>query len=529
MAKVKIKSKSFKLATFFVAIFVLFLFFTTSGFATNPPTLSVNSITLNGTGYRPDTTVYLTWDESQVFVPTQKTNSKGSFKINFLLPSGANSGQHTLRATVDGQSGPLLNIQLSPASPSPSPSPSPTPTACLNPPSGIVSWWPGDGNSNDIIGSNNGSLQNGAGFAQGKVGQAFIFDGLDDFVQASTNNLPAGNNNRTIEFWVNVNEFLDDSPNAGSSLEAFFAGYGAFGSGQVFATGTAGNVPYLTIWGPAIFGPSLLEDNWYHIATTNSGNNVSLFVNGNLVSNSSWEINTPSNTQFYMGRIPDPLGLIRRLNGPIDEVTVYNRALSESEIQSIYNVGADGKCKPSYQLLNDDFNGTTLNTNKWEIFPNGGNVNLSNGFVTLSAGSAMPFVRTINNPIPISGPFTIEFGIQYLSKAEGGNGVAISFAQQPNITPGWENTPLALWQDNVGFGLVGSGSYLLTISPSDFNYHVVKISYDGSKYEVKIDGASVYISPDTSRVGALWFGHPNYCCTSGWTSFKLDYIKVTTP
>lgn len=42
----------------------------------------------------------------------------------------------------------------------------------------MVSWWPGDGNANDIIGGNHGTLQNGANFASGMVGQAFSFSGI---------------------------------------------------------------------------------------------------------------------------------------------------------------------------------------------------------------------------------------------------------------------------------------------------------------------------------------------------------------
>src|SRR5262249_20241955 len=48
----------------------------------------------------------------------------------------------------------------------------------------------------------------------------------------------------------------------------------------------------------------------------------------------------------YSGRIPGSLGDSRRLDGMVDEVTVYNRALSTAEIQSIYQAGRDGKVKP---------------------------------------------------------------------------------------------------------------------------------------------------------------------------------------
>ena len=45
--------------------------------------------------------------------------------------------------------------------------------ACISPPTGLVSWWPGDDSTNDIVGSNNGIARNGLGFAAGEVKEAF--------------------------------------------------------------------------------------------------------------------------------------------------------------------------------------------------------------------------------------------------------------------------------------------------------------------------------------------------------------------
>src|SRR5258708_18649374 len=95
------------------------------------------------------------------------------------------------------------------------------PPPCATPPSGLISWWRGESNALDEIGGNNGMLINGTMFTAGKVGQAFSFDGVDDYVQATTTGFPAGNSNRTIEFWVRINEFL-------SGDEVFFVGYGNF-------------------------------------------------------------------------------------------------------------------------------------------------------------------------------------------------------------------------------------------------------------------------------------------------------------
>ncbi|MDZ7369489.1 MAG: DUF1349 domain-containing protein [candidate division KSB1 bacterium] len=77
------------------------------------------------------------------------------------------------------------------------------PPVCVNPPSGLVSWWPGENNANDIQSSNHGALQNGATFATGKVGQAFSFDGVDDYVSVPDNtNWDFGMNDFTIDLWL---------------------------------------------------------------------------------------------------------------------------------------------------------------------------------------------------------------------------------------------------------------------------------------------------------------------------------------
>ena len=70
---------------------------------------------------------------------------------------------------------------------------------------GLVSWWPGDGNANDIAGTNNGTLQGGAtATTLGVVGQAFSFDGTNNYVQIPE--APSqGPANLTIEAWVRFN------------------------------------------------------------------------------------------------------------------------------------------------------------------------------------------------------------------------------------------------------------------------------------------------------------------------------------
>jgi hypothetical protein len=57
------------------------------------------------------------------------------------------------------------------------------PPPCDPPPSGLVSWWKGEGNATDSVGTNNGALSpSGASYAPGLVGQAFRFDGTNGYV-----------------------------------------------------------------------------------------------------------------------------------------------------------------------------------------------------------------------------------------------------------------------------------------------------------------------------------------------------------
>ncbi|MDB6019741.1 MAG: cell wall/surface repeat protein, partial [Pedosphaera sp.] len=77
---------------------------------------------------------------------------------------------------------------------------------CVAPPSGLVSWWRADGNAQDFVGTNNGTLVSGT-YATGKVGQAFSFNDVSTYVQipASASLNVATNGGLTIECWLKLN------------------------------------------------------------------------------------------------------------------------------------------------------------------------------------------------------------------------------------------------------------------------------------------------------------------------------------
>ena len=117
--------------------------------------------------------------------------------------------------------------------------------SCTPLPSGAVSWWPGDGNTNDIVGSNHGQLVGGAKFAPGFVGEAFKFDGINGYFQSGASGLPESSADRTMEMWVKLDSILPPDVTTSDYFEDFFAGYGQPGYlGEFFELYSEYEPPY---------------------------------------------------------------------------------------------------------------------------------------------------------------------------------------------------------------------------------------------------------------------------------------------
>jgi hypothetical protein len=237
--------------------------------------------------------------------------------------------------------------------------------SCLTPPSGLVAWWPGDGHANDIWGANHGALNGGATFSPGMVGQAFSLDG-----RAGSRIVVGDNNaldlvNMTVEAWIFVRSIdrlwdriiCKAGPQQRADL-ADFAGY------ELAIGGTAYPPPGRPAgfaWASFTlhdgtqtlnaFSTTALQTNtWYHLVGTynNSTKIVRLFLNGvqeGSATNALFGAPLITENPLYFGFEPYYGPIALSFNGLIDEVQVYNRALSASEIQALYAAGSAGKCK----------------------------------------------------------------------------------------------------------------------------------------------------------------------------------------
>ena len=197
---------------------------------------------------------------------------------------------------------------------------------------GPVSLWPAEGNADDLIYGNDGTLENGAtATAPGVFGTAFSFDGFDDHVVVPDSLNLNSANGITVEAWVYLTgkqgqnrEIISKDGEltdrqfilTASNLDRFRAHVGVTGGLQFFD----GQVP-------------VQLNRWYHVAMTYDGASLKLYVNGEL--DGSIPVTGPIVSTTEPVRIGGgaPSGRAPlHFPGLIDEAVIFNRALSACEV-----------------------------------------------------------------------------------------------------------------------------------------------------------------------------------------------------
>jgi DNA-directed RNA polymerase subunit RPC12/RpoP len=201
-------------------------------------------------------------------------------------------------------------------------------------PPGLITLWSGEGNANDRVGSHNAEYVNRVEYVPGKVGKAFGFNGTDASVDLGNwFDLQAF----SISLWVKPSasqatyaNIMDDY---GTGDEGWNLQYD--NQGMEFHWGLVEGGPGFGSRGHVIIF-SLAADTWQHLMLTRDGNQVaSLYLNGTLIGTiaGSMPINYTANKYLRLGRWAQGG---RFFNGQLDEIQIYNRALSAAEVQAIY-------------------------------------------------------------------------------------------------------------------------------------------------------------------------------------------------
>jgi uncharacterized repeat protein (TIGR01451 family) len=240
---------------------------------------------------------------------------------------------------------------------------------CGPAPTNAVAWWKAEGNANDSVDSNNGTLQNGATFGAGQVGQAFSLDGSNDYITVpdAPSLRPV---NLSIEGWFNftVTNSLRTlvSKSVGNNSRNSFMLWLEDGVLRGLADNGGGGTTILSYSG---FNP--VPGQWYHIAYTfqDSANLHTLYVNGVMVaSGATSETINYDNGAVVLGADINNGSPSAFFGGKMDEVAIYSRALGAFEIQGIFNAGTQGKdatpptltCPPNLTAQCDTFTNLTV-------------------------------------------------------------------------------------------------------------------------------------------------------------------------
>lgn len=216
--------------------------------------------------------------------------------------------------------------------PTPVPTPTPTPRPTPIPGTGLVAAWSFDtvnnGQAPDVTGKGNVALVSGAAWTSaGKFGGAMTFDGVNDMLTVNDSASLDLTGGMTLEAWVYPINSLD-------SWRCIMTKEMAGGAVYYIVANTSYNTPAMGVYVGSekvlTGGAKLSLNTWTHLAATYDGVTQRLYVNGKLVSSRAQS--GPILTSSGALRIGASSIYGEYFTGRIDEVRVYNRALSMAEI-----------------------------------------------------------------------------------------------------------------------------------------------------------------------------------------------------
>jgi hypothetical protein len=228
---------------------------------------------------------------------------------------------------------------------------------CVPPPSGLVSWWNGEGNADDIAATNNGTLRGGASFASGKVGQAFDFNGVNGYVEIANSSNLNPSASFSIEGWIfprkdQTSAIMSKWADTPDQLNQRSYGFNAVPNNALqFAISDWAHQWDVSFNSFYTTNNVFSLNTWSHVAAVydQPAGARRIYVNGVKVAERIDPPITVTNSTARVGigaNLYSDTGSRGYFDGLIDELSFYSTALSTAEIQAIYNAGSAGKCVP---------------------------------------------------------------------------------------------------------------------------------------------------------------------------------------
>ena len=212
------------------------------------------------------------------------------------------------------------------------------PAGCEPPEQGLSDYWPADGATDNLHGGMLAELKQGGGFGPGVFGQAFSFDGRGGHVRFSErSDLYGASPETTLSVWVKFHRTDTEMTVLDRQSAAADAGWRLWrdsGGALRLEAAQPGRPASLITREP------VAPDRWYHVAIVRRPADLELYLDGVLQSQTAYS----SAVNFMPMLLPMRAGLDQHgrmpMNGLLDELLIYYRALPPEEIRSMYLHGA---------------------------------------------------------------------------------------------------------------------------------------------------------------------------------------------
>jgi hypothetical protein len=223
---------------------------------------------------------------------------------------------------------------------------------------GLISYYPFNSNANDAVGTNNGIAQ-GATLTYDRFNNpnsAYYFNG-SSYISTPQYRLLDGSKTATISAWVTLNPAmvgqLLSAGDGRSGYDPISLRFAVTNTSQVnFQNCIAGNTAANNIGQGLHPLPLLTTGSWHQIVVVLNTNNpqgtLSIYIDGNLSYSqigsddgvsAFTQISYDRNMQFLIGALNEsPYSTDSFWSGNIDDIRIYNRALSSSEVQQLYQI-----------------------------------------------------------------------------------------------------------------------------------------------------------------------------------------------
>jgi hypothetical protein len=215
----------------------------------------------------------------------------------------------------------------------------------------LVAYWNFEGNSNDATSTNNGTDSNiGYGSSDGRLGDGAHFSSASSSLisLADTSDLkPTGSFSVNVWFKSTTNtgggflQAMSSDPNVAGFNVGFGNPSATFSIGT--NTGTTQDTDYKFIWGQA---NSVIDGSWHMVTAIYDGSDMYLYQDGTLVDSASWSGIAYDTTTYIRIGTYNAAGTDQNFwDGSMDELGLWERALSPTEVADLYNSGS-GKTYP---------------------------------------------------------------------------------------------------------------------------------------------------------------------------------------